>query len=224
MNLFERFYMRTRFAIPLSVFLVCLMGSVGRSGIVLRVDMDLLTPGIQSNVEKTAGSNVTAGLMFELTGSTSIGDYNFSVQFDTNELLFVSRSETPGTLPGLVESDNDLGRQVPLNGLLRRFDGSAFGGGSGPTGPFGPVKVGEVSFTVIAPVGGPTDNDIIAGIFELLPTPFDQFIDNGRIDITSQVTFFGGSVSIAIPEPASFMLLATSLLAMFRFRRRHLSN
>jgi hypothetical protein len=189
---------------------------MGRSAIVLSVDMDLLLPGIQSNIERGAGSTVTAGLLMELTGTTSIATFNYSVQYDFNELVFQSRSETPHTLTGLAELDFSNPNDT-LTGRLRRFDGTTFG--NGPVGPFGPVQVAELVFTVPNnPTGGPGDVDIIPGLFE--PT-FDSFFDNGFAEVTGQVSFNGGSVSFApIPEPTSLLLVIGLGSVVFARRAR----
>jgi hypothetical protein len=211
--------MLKKFVFAMSLLAVCMLGGVARSAIVLSVDMDLATAGIQENLVTSQGSTVTAGLFMELTGTTSVATFNYSVQFDRNELSFVSRRETPDVLTGLVEIDasnpNDLAA-----GILRRFDGTTFG--NGPVGPFGPVKVGELVFTANTITGGPTDFDILPGRFE--PT-FDSFFDNGFAEVTAQVTFRGGSVSLAvIPEPTSVGLVFIGCaISAFGSRRRLLA-
>jgi PEP-CTERM motif len=206
--------------VPLSLACFCMLGSIGRSAIVLRVDMDLDTPGIQPNLVGSEGSTVTAGLFMELTGNTSVATFNYSVQFDTNELLFVSRSETPDVLTGLSELDASNPNNSPA-GILRRFDGGTFA--SGPVGPFGPVKIGQLVFTAIAPSGTLSDIDILPGRFEPL---FDSFFDNGFNEVTSQVTFFGGSFSPSvIPEPTSMgLVMVGCAIGAFGWRRRASNN
>jgi len=193
-----------------------MLGGVGRSAIVLRVDMDLATPGIQSNLVTTPGSMVTTGLFMELTAPTSLAIYNFSVEFDRNELTFQSRSETPETLTGLSELDTTNGNNIST-GRLFRFDGGTFAATGGPTGPFGPVKVGEIVFLASAPTGTGTDIDVTPGRFEPL---FDTFFDNPGVEVTNQVTFVGGSVSF-VPEPTSMGLVVLGCaMASFGARRR----
>lgn len=191
---------------------------VGRSAIVLRVDMDPATPGIQDNIVATPGTTLTTGLFMELTAPTSLAVYNFSVQFDTNELTFQSRSETPEVLTGLSELDATNPNNIST-GRLFRFDGGTFSAAGGPTGPFGPVKVGEINFLASTPLGTATDIDVIPGLFE---PSFDSFFDNPGAEVTSQVTFFGGSVSLAvIPEPTSMGLVFIGCaVASFAARRR----
>ncbi len=188
--------------------------STGRTEIIVSVDMDAATPGIQSSFQGTPGSTLTAGLWMQLTAATSIATYNFSVEYDRTELTFQSRSETPGNLTGLSELDTSNPNET-ATGRLRRFDGGTFA--SGPVGPFGPVKIGEIVFSTLNPAGGPADFDVTPGRFEPL---FDTFFDNGFAEVTSLVTFNGGSFSVAaIPEPSSLSLLGLTIFAG-AFRRR----
>jgi hypothetical protein len=208
--------MMKKMIVPISMLCIAMLGSVGRSAIVLSVDMDLLTPGIQSNIQTSPGATVTAGLMIELTAPTSLAVYNFSVEFDRNELTFQSRSETPDALTGLSELDSTNGNNIST-GQLFRFDGGTFAATGGPTGPFGPVRVGQVAFLVSTPTGSATDIDVRPGRFEPL---FDTFFDNLGSEVTAQVTFVGGSVT-AIPEPTSLGLVAIGCTIMsLGWRRR----
>jgi hypothetical protein len=208
--------MMKKMIVPISMLCIAMLGSVGRSAIVLSVDMDLVTPGIQSNIEASPGATVTAGLMIELTAPTSLAVYNFSVEFDRNELTFQSRSETPDALTGLSELDATNGNNIST-GQLFRFDGGTFAATGGPTGPFGPVRVGQVAFLVSTPTGSATDIDVRPGRFEPL---FDTFFDNLGSEVTAQVTFVGGSVT-AIPEPTSLGLVAIGCTIMsLGWRRR----
>jgi hypothetical protein len=199
--------------------LIALVGvlpaSVGRSEIIISVDMDAATPGIQSVLEGTPGTTITAGLWMQLTGSTSIATYNFSVEYDRTELTFQSRIETPNALTGLSELDPS--NPVESNiGRLRRFDGGTFA--SGPVAPFGPVKIGEIVFSTLVPSGEAADFDVTPGRFEPL---FDTFFDNGFNEVTSLVTFVPGSfTAIAIPEPTSMTLLGLAIASGAFVRRR----
>ncbi|MDZ4849120.1 MAG: PEP-CTERM sorting domain-containing protein [Pirellulaceae bacterium] len=206
------------FVVPL---LACLSSNPSHAGIVIRIDMDSVLPGIQSTVLALPGATITAGLWMELTSPSSISSYNFSVRYDSNELTFASRSETPGNLTGLSEIDNGAAEAAPytINGVpgmvLSRFDGATLG--NGPVGPFGPVKVAEVNFTSSAIAGDLLDLDIVPGTFDTL---FNEFFDNNGNFVNANIQFFGGSVT-AVPEPSSMMLLggATAALAWRRNRK-----
>lgn len=178
--------------------------------------MDALTPGIQSTFAGQAGATLTAGLWMQLTGTTSLAVYNFSVEYNRNELTFQSRSETPAALTGLSELDSSNGHNIST-GQLYRFDGGTFAATGGPTAPFGPVKVGEVVFSTLNPAGSPGAIDVAPGRFE---ATFDTFFDNLGAEVTNLVTFNGGTFVVAIPEPTSLSLLGLSASVCSIFRRR----
>ena len=206
--------MLARLIIPLSILFVVMTANAGRSAIVLRVDMDPVAAGVQTNIIGTPGATITAGLFMELTGTTSLSGYNYSIQYDSNELTFQSRMELPSNLTGLSELDSSNPNDV---GLLQRFDGGTFNLAGGPTGPFGPVKVGEILFTVKTPSGTASDIDVIPGRFE--PTA-DRSFDNNFAEVTTSISYFGGSVSVAsIPEPTSLTLVVGSCFAIVLRRR-----
>jgi hypothetical protein len=179
--------------------------------IIVSVDLDDATPGIQNNRIFGAGQSVTAGVFMELTSPSNLAIYNFSVRYDTSELTFVSRAESAFGV--LTETDTTN----PVNtttGTIFRIDGSTFG--PAQTAPFGPTRVATLVFTTTNPTGGINDIDIIAGLFQ---SADDLFFDNAFNNVNTTVTFNGASIS-AVPEPGSVMLLAAGGAGLFWFRRR----
>ncbi|MBL8808638.1 MAG: PEP-CTERM sorting domain-containing protein [Planctomycetaceae bacterium] len=206
--------------------------SHAQSGVILSVDWNPGAAGIQSDILTSAGSNITANLVLQLTGTTTLSSYGFSLRFDTNELNFVSRAETPP--PGFDEIDfsnpfteNAGTGFAPIGdyGELLRFDGGAVGPGISAPGEF---VIASLVFNAVAPGGTNTDVDVLAGTFEPL---FDDFFDsNGdSLLITGDVQFAGGSVSLlsgpaAVPEPGSFVLLSLGAAGAFlKWRRKRLT-
>ena len=196
-----------------------LPGNIGWPDIIVSVDMDPVANGIQSNVSGSIGSEIRAGLWLQLTGTTSISGYNFSVQYDTAELTFQSRTETPSVLTGLSELDFSNPTDS-ATGILRRFDGGTFNPAGGPSGPFSAVKIGEIVFLAKSPSGSVSDFDVTPGRFE---ASADRSFDNNFSEITTLITFNGGSFTpvAVVPEPTSMSLIGlTVLISAFRRRRR----
>lgn len=198
------------------------------AGVIISVDWNPSAAGIQSDVSVLAGSNVTADLVLELTGATTLSSYGFSLRFDTNELNFVSRTETPP--PGFDEIDfsnpiteNAGSGFAPIGdyGELLRFDGGAVGPGIAAPGQY---IISSIMFTAVSPSGTLSDVDVLAGTFETL---FDDLFDadGDSLLLAGEVQFHGGSVSLqsgstAVPEPSTFMLLLTgAAVAVKRLRK-----
>ncbi len=187
------------------------------AGIVLSVDLDPLTAGIQSSRAYGAGNTVQANFVLELTAPTRISAYNFSVRFDTSELAFVSRAEAPGTIAGWSEIRlNSMGSS---NGLQIEFDAQ----GPTLTGPQGPFVVASAIFTAVAPSGSAGELDIEVGPFN--PTGgIDGFIDETFVTFVpnDQINYQSASVNV-VPEPSSMMLGMFALVCCiaYRARRQH---
>ncbi len=187
------------------------------AGIVLSVDLDALTTGIQSSRTYAAGEMVQANFVLELTAATRISQYSFSVRFDTSELTFMTRTETPGTIAGWSEINPALVGSGP--GLLFNFD--AFG----PTlvGAQGPFVIASATFTAQAPTGTTGELDIEVGPFN--PTAgFDGFVDDGNPPMfvpNSEIMYRAASVN-AVPEPSALIPSVIALLGCLlqRARRR----
>lgn len=197
-----------------------LIGFVGlappaSAGIVLSVDLDAGSAGIQSSRAYIAGETVQANFVLELTAPTRISQYSFSVRYDAAELTVVSRSETPNNIAGWSETNPALSGSAP--GLLFNFD--AFG----PTlvGPQGPFVVGSVTFTAHAPIGSAGELDIEVGPFN--PNAgFDGFVDDGNPPMfvsNNDISYRTASVN-AVPEPSLMSLGGCALVASLTLRRR----
>ncbi len=130
------------------------------SRLTVSIDLDPTTDGIQSTGDFKKGDVVTANVVMTLTGAASLSSYGYSVRFDTDEVDFVSRTETPPT--GMDEADNqnfsdeNAGNGAPFGnfGWLRRFDAITLG--NGPIAP-GTFVVATLTFNVVNLGGGVND-------------------------------------------------------------------
>lgn len=183
--------------------------------VMLSIDYDAVTPGIQNSITVNPGQAVSAGVVLELTGATSLSAYQFTIEFDRDELQFTSRSETPPAGFGFLETDTSNVNNLAI-GQLYRFGADT---GNGPTAPAGPFTVAQLQFIALAPIGDLSDFDIRP---LRLASQGDDFLVNTTFATIpdSQLIFTGASVVTAIPEPGSLFLLLGAGVATFKSRRR----
>lgn len=188
-------------------------------------DMDLGADGVQDHRTVMLGDEFSVGVMFTMSGNTSLAAYGFSARFNTDALDFLGRIETPP--PPLAETDKSnpfrdyAGSNDPLlgpanYGELTRFDGLTLF--SGPSGP-NVFQVATLTFKAVAVPQAGTSLHMISGMFE---PGFDGFFDNDFGDLGGSMTFHGGSLTV-VPEPSSLVLILTALsvggFALVRSRR-----
>ena len=198
---------------------VAMLAIPGRSeaALVLSADFNPVEDGVQSTTEAQIGDRVTVDFLFDLSDTTTLAGWNFSVLFNPENLAFVSRTEVAPSGFGFFESDptnvNDLS-----NGLLHRF---GFDAGAGPDAAFGPFKVGSATFDVIGLNPPASGFDVLPGDYDI--PGIDDFLGNDFLPIDrSLVSFQGGQLSVAaVPEPSSvaFMGLCGAFGA-YRIRRK----
>lgn len=195
----------------LATILTASIASNAEAILIVSVDMDPGTPGIQTTnaTPLHVGDTITANLFLELTGNTSLALYNYSVEFGT-ALEYVSRTELP---LAANYAEFDFHNTVTSNAALR-FDGGTFGPAA--AGPLGPNQIGSITLRVI----GPGTANVTPGV--TADPNFDFFIDDaGAVIAPSLLTFNGGTVNIAaVPEPSSMALLATAGIGTWMARRR----
>ncbi len=192
-----------------SVFLAgCILLACGRcqAEIVYSIDMDPLTAGIQNNVSARAGDLITADIVIDLTGSTSLANYSVTLAFDNSELSYVTGSETP---PAPLISFLPLDSLTP--GEINGIEAGVLVG----NGPMGPASFIIASMTFLAVAPAADDGDIDLTLFE--DGIFDGSFDNGGLLLVP--TFNGASVSV-VPEPTGLCFTACLLLAAASIRRR----
>jgi hypothetical protein len=200
-----------------------------RAGINVSVDWDgTLANGIQSTIVANPGDTVTATIVFTITGTSSISTYEVSTRFSSDELLFVSRTDTgPSNLQNTPPSSGNTG---PIYNIQNVGSGDpnfgAFGvnefiagtvpnpGDPGPTSSSPPFAVSAITFTVRPGASGLV---ILPGFFN---TSLDSFYDNSNTLVPeSEVTFNGGSIT-AVPEPTAVAMVSVTLIAFGLHRSR----
>lgn len=172
-----------------------------QAGFIVSIDLDPAL-GIQATNALPAHVNdrITASIMLEMTSPSTLSVYNFSIRLG-NGLSYFGRTELGfGTLTGNQDTNNLL---VGGN-TASRFDAGLIGGGSYGI-PTGPVSIGTITFDVV----GTSNLTIQPGLFD--GGNFDLFVDGlGNEVPPDQITFNSGTVNItAVPEPSSFVLMAT---------------
>ncbi len=203
--------------LTLSALAIVAMTGRSEAAVTFSADFNPAEDGIQSTVDASIGDRVTIDFVFDLTDTTSLSFWNFSVLFNTDNLAFVSREETPPPGASYVESDTANVNDLP-NGLLHRF---GFDTAVGPIAPFGPVKVGSATFDVIGLNTPASGFDVTVGDFDL--PGIDEFLGNDFLPIDRSMVFFeGGSLSaVAIPEPSSMAIFGVlGVAGAYRVRRK----
>lgn len=170
----------------------------GSAAVLISVDMDPATVGIQSTRLGSSGDPFTADLVMTV-GAEGVSSYSVSANFDTTELMLdgspaASYPVLPGGLtpvPPAPSEDNALGRVWSFNGVT-------FGTGPSLTS----FVFGSIKFKVTTPVTNLSE-DVTPGFFNL-PGSIDSMFDNAGNPIVP--TFAGGTVNV-VPEPGSAALL-----------------
>jgi hypothetical protein len=172
-----------------------------QAGFIVSIDLDPAL-GIQATNALPAHVNdrITASILLEMTSPSTVSVYSFSIRLG-NGLSYFGRTELGfGTLIG----DRDPNNLLVGGDTASRFDAGLIGG-SGYGIPTGPVSVGTITFDVV----GTSNLTIQPGLFD--GGNFDLFVDGlGNEVLSDQFTFNSGTVNItAVPEPSSFVLMAT---------------
>lgn len=189
------------------------MSTASQASVIVSVDMDLATAGIQNSATGIQGGSYTAGLFMQLTATgtaTTLGSYNYSVGFTPAGLRMTGRTETAFGSLAPIDNSNAINNTT---GRAFRFDGVDFG--QGQLTPLGPVQVGTVTFDLIGTGVQTITPGLVENIFDVF------FAANGVTNVSSDVSFNAGTLTItAVPEPTSMALLGVGLVGVAVMRRR----
>ncbi len=178
--------------------------------VTLSVDMDTVTPGIQSTWD--ALGPVTAGLVMTV-GPGGVSSYGISALFDNTELSLsgvpASTELLPAGLtfnitPGVASESQPLGR-------VYTFEAATFGLGPVSTS----ITIGTINFTVTSLVDDAAP-DITLGFYN---GGIDGLFDNAGNPVVP--LFVNGSV---VPEPGTVTLLLGGAFALWMSRRARKSS
>ena len=181
------------------VLLACLaLLTPTHADVVLSIDVDDKTPGIQLDAPFVPGVNLAASLFVTLgDASDQLGNYSFSVRFDQTELTFVDATEVDTSGLGFdLQFGNAAGLEA--GNIVGSFEAAHLGPGAA-AGPLS-FQIGTVNFIVNAPTGFAGETDIEIGLFR---AGFDA-VNDGAGNMIAPV-FQASSVS-AVPEPSVFAL------------------
>ena len=200
----------------------CILMSAGnqlRAGLVLAVDFDINATGIQNEAIVDSNGKTTAWLVLSLTGNTDLYAYQFSIRFNSDRLVLVSKDDTPPTNVNgksfrenlTIEktqsgSDESFANYIEIN----YFDG----------------EIPDPNNQNLAITRAEIPNGLVLGVLNfqvrgsgdallILPGLYDKNDGPGDVDFPDAFqgndgpitgSFLGGSI-VAVPEPSSLLLV-----------------
>lgn len=190
------------------------------AGLMVSVDMDTVTPGIQSSIGVLPGAAFSVDLWATIDAD-GISSFSISTTFDTTELSLnppagpaASQPALPGTLLPIVAP-------VESNALGQVY---SFNGGTLGLGPVSTSFIfGRIAFTAPTPVTNGI-NDVNVGYFNL-PGAIDDAFNNAGASLSGMTVFAGGLVNV-VPEPsgAAFLVIFLACASVSRRKRRRMTT
>ena len=177
--------------------------------VTLSVDMDSITPGIQST-RSTLGP-FTAGLIMTV-GPGGVSSYGISVLFDNTELSLVGAPASTELLPAgfTFNFTPGVASESQALGNVLTFEAGTFGAGPSSTS----FTFGTISYTVTSLVDDAVP-DISLGFFNV---GVDGLFDSAGFAVVP--TFADGFVVAPVPEPGAGALLAGGMALTWLLTRR----
>jgi hypothetical protein len=173
------------------------------AALMVSVDMDTATPGIQSSISVLPGAALSVDL-WATVDAAGLSSFSISSVFDTTEL---SLNPPGGLAPFVAPMENNALGQV------YSFNAGTFGAGPVSTS----FVFGSISFTAPTPVTNGA-NDVSVGYFNA-PGLVDDAFDNAGISLAPGTVFVGGKVDV-IPEPSNALIGLSCLLCLGFLRSR----
>ena len=163
--------------------LLCLCALGAEADVIVSIDLDRDTPGIQSVLAATPGQAINAAVVLQLTNSSNLTGYDFSVRFRTDELDLGAASFT---LFEIDKNNNIISTSLAGRPTPPPVWNLGFPPPNPSTGSMTPLTL--PSLTVITDDAGVVDPVVgAAGAF--------QDIDAGALN-ASEITFAGINVPI----------------------------
>ena len=171
--------------IPVVALALCLSSS-GQAAVILRVDLDRNTPGVQSNIAAIANQEIQGAIILEVVGdllNNAITGYDFALRFRTDELdlgstftffdrdennnvVVVQQSGNP-TPPPLIGGGTMSTLTTPLNRVILDDEGVQFNFTDDNNGPANPGPAGIFRDIDAGAIDGiATGGGTIASIYE----------------------------------------------------------
>lgn len=214
------------------LFLMCVAAAIQtQAAIVVSVDLDRNTAGIESSLAAVNGQTIEAAIIIDVTNvvtnvnlDTTLSSYGFALRFRTDEFDLV----------GADGNRNDLGIPTfglaPLNGAGSRVTTENTTLVDPTVGTYGHFdQIEAVNFVGFAPVGtytvfefdltatNPTGDASTTDILPVVATAFHGFGNDLSQPITA---LFNGASITAVPEPSSLAFMALGTLMVGHRRRR----
>ncbi len=195
-----------------AVMLLLAWAAPGNAAIVVSVDMDTVTPGVQATRSAAINAIFTIGLVMT-ADAAGVSSYSVSVNFDNAELTLNGAPASTELLPAGFTFNFNAGvsSESQALGQVRSFEAATFG--------LGPVSssftIGTISFKATAPL---TDAflDVTPGLFNI---GIDGVFDNAGFDLSLGATFIGGAVMV-VPEPTTVTFVLVSGMGLLAASRR----
>ena len=195
----------------IAIFLWCISAtSLTRADMIVSIDFDPITPGIQNSITVMQGQSLSANIVLQYSDAVGLDSYQFSVSFDDNALTGLTVVQFAPS--GFEEY---AGNPVISGSVITPFNGASIDVSNGPAS-IAPTIVGTLELSAGV------------GLGDFFITPYEDGLFDGSFTndfmlppITPQFNF--GTVTItAIPEPSAMVLCVWAVpILLSRIPRRN---